>query len=824
MKSFYTFFSLFFCVLFVQAQYNFPTCAPAWSAANVPYTQGQEASVDGKNYRCKYYTNDQPGAASWELVSPCGDGGLGPGYAGKQKIIGYLPTWIAKYDIKNNFNPEVVTHLNIAFLLFKQNNQNYNSNDFASVAFDQFHVRKVDSVLTDLGVLQKARAKNVKVSVALGGATDFAFLWLMNKYHNNDAKLEQIATLIADYVSVNQLDGVDLDMECWWADPNIAGTSDQGGRVRGSKWGDADQGPHPAGIGLRKLSQKLRVKMPNKLITAAVFGTSWYGNNYDDGIADYMDWVGLMSYDFTGSWDASPEGPHSSLYKVPTGTYQGQTADNPIYSAEDALEYWMGFAPPAWNHAGGFNVPKAKLAFGVPMYGYDFSEKKPDGGNGAKFVPYNEILEEFPNAATSYDPKDTKKLSGFIGEKNKKIYFDTPKSAGAKMKYSKDYGHQGLIIWELTQDANYNSSSSILKAINEAAGNNNTINNPPTVTWQSPTNNQIIEVAELSPVTLQASATDSDGTVQSFTFKHNNTPISATANGSNYTATFTPTAFGEVTLVASATDNKNATSEKTIVFTVKKKGTGGNNVAPTVNITAPVDNASFNVGDPISITANATDSDGTVTKVEFYNGTVMLGEDTTAPYEYTWQNVAAGNYSITAKATDNQTASTTSTAIAITVTEVGTGSCAGIAQYVAGTSYGLNEEVTNTGEKFSCDIPGWCSSAAAWAYAPGTGAHWEMAWTKTGVCTTALEASKYSLYPTVTQDVVNLSVHTENASLIKVDVYHISGKLIDTQSFNGGNAKTAKSLVKDLSNLKNGLYIFKIHVDNNVYFEKVLKK
>jgi len=56
-----------------------------------------------------------------------------------------------------------------------------------------------------------------------------------------------------------------------------------------------------------------------------------------------------------------------------------------------------------------------------------------------------------------------------------------------------------------------------------------------------------------------------------------------------------------------------------------------------------------------------------VAKVEFFNGATKLGEDTTAPYNLTWSGVAAGSYTLTAKATDNGGASTTSAPAAITV-------------------------------------------------------------------------------------------------------------------------------------------------------------
>jgi len=52
------------------------------------------------------------------------------------------------------------------------------------------------------------------------------------------------------------------------------------------------------------------------------------------------------------------------------------------------------------------------------------------------------------------------------------------------------------------------------------------------------------------------------------------------------------------------------------------------NVAPTVNI-SPAANAQFTQGDNISITANASDTDGTITKVEFFNGNILLETDTT---------------------------------------------------------------------------------------------------------------------------------------------------------------------------------------------------
>ncbi|MBY0427362.1 MAG: family 43 glycosylhydrolase, partial [Cytophagales bacterium] len=92
------------------------------------------------------------------------------------------------------------------------------------------------------------------------------------------------------------------------------------------------------------------------------------------------------------------------------------------------------------------------------------------------------------------------------------------------------------------------------------------------------------------------------------------------------------------------------------------------NVAPTVSLTSPIANSSFIAPASISLTANALDSDGSITGVSFYNGTTLLGSDAIAPYSFTWSGVNAGSYSITARATDNSGAITTSAAISITVT------------------------------------------------------------------------------------------------------------------------------------------------------------
>jgi hypothetical protein len=96
------------------------------------------------------------------------------------------------------------------------------------------------------------------------------------------------------------------------------------------------------------------------------------------------------------------------------------------------------------------------------------------------------------------------------------------------------------------------------------------------------------------------------------------------------------------------------------------------NTTPTVSISSPVNNAAFNAPANVTIQANAADADGTVTQVAFYNGTTLLGTDTSSPYSYSWTGVQAGSYTLTARATDNGGATTTSAAVNITVSNPST--------------------------------------------------------------------------------------------------------------------------------------------------------
>src|SRR5262245_21655349 len=91
------------------------------------------------------------------------------------------------------------------------------------------------------------------------------------------------------------------------------------------------------------------------------------------------------------------------------------------------------------------------------------------------------------------------------------------------------------------------------------------------------------------------------------------------------------------------------------------------NNPPLVSVSNPRPNASYIEPAGILVAASATDADGRITRVEFFEGNTKLGEDATAPFSFIWSPVPAGNYSLRAVATDNIDVKTTSAVVNVTV-------------------------------------------------------------------------------------------------------------------------------------------------------------
>jgi hypothetical protein len=91
------------------------------------------------------------------------------------------------------------------------------------------------------------------------------------------------------------------------------------------------------------------------------------------------------------------------------------------------------------------------------------------------------------------------------------------------------------------------------------------------------------------------------------------------------------------------------------------------NQLPTVSVTSPAGGASFVPGTPLSLTANAFDPDGAISRVEYYANGVKLGQATVAPYTVAWTPIMVGPYRVEAIAVDNVGGMTLSAPVTITI-------------------------------------------------------------------------------------------------------------------------------------------------------------
>ncbi|MBX3618742.1 MAG: PQQ-dependent sugar dehydrogenase [Rhizobacter sp.] len=172
-------------------------------------------------------------------------------------------------------------------------------------------------------------------------------------------------------------------------------------------------------------------------------------------------------------------------------------------------------------------------------------------------------------------------------------------------------------------------------------------NTPPSVSLSA-----VASAVVGTPITLSASAADSDGNVVRVQFFDGSTPLGE-ATASPWALAWTPATAGTHHLTARATDDDGDTTVSTAVAVSVSAATGPDGEAPVATLTAPADLATPLSGS-VTLQASATDNVG-VASVEFQvDGTALGSADTSAPYEAAWDTAAfpAGQHVLRARARD----------------------------------------------------------------------------------------------------------------------------------------------------------------------------
>ncbi|MEI7675462.1 MAG: Ig-like domain-containing protein [Bacteroidales bacterium] len=189
-------------------------------------------------------------------------------------------------------------------------------------------------------------------------------------------------------------------------------------------------------------------------------------------------------------------------------------------------------------------------------------------------------------------------------------------------------------------------------------------NFPPTVSITSPTNNDIHTAG--TSLSVNVNASDVDGSVSKVNLYYRGEFFGSLMTPP-YNFSIPNLPIGASPLYAKAFDNV-GDSAVTAIVTIT-----GVNVAPTCVLTAPASNVSINQGSVVTLSATASDADGSISDVSFYVNGSKVSTVQTAPYTFDWSNPNPGSYVVSAIATDNTGLATTSGSVTITSNATTTG-------------------------------------------------------------------------------------------------------------------------------------------------------
>jgi len=213
---------------------------------------------------------------------------------------------------------------------------------------------------------------------------------------------------------------------------------------------------------------------------------------------------------------------------------------------------------------------------------------------------------------------------------------------------------------ERTAESYDGDSENAAKLVIEYSINVST-NNPPSVNLTLPNNGQSFTTA--NDIELAANAFDTDGTIANVQFFINGTLVN-TDNTSPYSYNAGTLTTGSYSIMATATDNNGASASSAVNINIAAA------LPPDVYFVTPNNNQNFVMTDMVSLNAIATDVDGNIMNVRFYENDIynLINTDGSTPYETMYSPSTTGSINLLAVATDDDGMSTMTT-IAINVND-----------------------------------------------------------------------------------------------------------------------------------------------------------
>ena len=359
-------------------------------------------------------------------------------YAGGKKIVGYYPAWATyarNYQV-SDIAGQKLTHINYAFANIANGRcvlgDSYADTDkaFAGDSWDQGALRGNFNQLAKL----KAANPGLRTMISIGGWT-----WSQNfsAAASSDQSRKDFVSSCVSFMKQYKFDGIDID----WEYP-----------VSGGLFGGTAADKQNYTSLLREFRTELDLQGATDggrhydLSIAAPAGPSIIPNIEVAKIADSLDWMNLMSYDYHGGWD--PITGHNAPMNV------GSKDSAQGFSITDTVNAYL---------TGGFPAPK--LVLGVPFYGRGWENVSSadaglyQSGTNASVGTWEKGVFDYTDIRANYLPTMTRYWDAqaqvpYLYDAARKLWisYDDPQSMKAKTDFITAKGLGGAMAWELSGD------------------------------------------------------------------------------------------------------------------------------------------------------------------------------------------------------------------------------------------------------------------------------------------------------------------------------------------------------------------------------------
>ena len=323
----------------------------------------------------------------------------------------YYPNWgVYKAQPPSSLNLKYITHIFYAFAWTKEDGTIYLSDEWADAEMD---VDGVKGCLNSLRTI-KVHHPHIRTLLSVGGGGKGSAP-LPTVAGSAEARA-RFAWTAREMLEVYELDGIDVD----WEHPSST----------------------QQGVDYVKLLAALREELPasTHLLTSALPAGEWVLKNINlKQAAEHLDYINLMTYDFSGPW-TSICGHHAQLY-----TPKHPHDDASRTSCSSAVAYTT-------SHG----VPSGKLLLGIPCYGRSFLGSKKVGdtfhGHGGDDGTFE--YRDLPRKKASVTVDANVGAAYCVGGDGGFVSYDDPKSVDMKAEFVKQQKLGGIFYWTGTGDRN----------------------------------------------------------------------------------------------------------------------------------------------------------------------------------------------------------------------------------------------------------------------------------------------------------------------------------------------------------------------------------